>query len=220
MGRESWPSGPRVTGLPRCNRRRARGFPGYGGEPDLGSADLLGIPRLEDWALRHREGLGTVRGLLRALAAGERRCLVGCGAHAWGWLARAAGVATQLPRPATLRPFDAPRLRRWFAGMVEESGVVERVRLATTGEDVLAPGEGDQPQSDDLRILAARSRGVPWIAWHLWRAGLRDAPDGVEGDGHPLPARDDDRTLWIAGCPNTPFLAEPRPKLATPCIRS
>lgn len=168
--------------------------------PDLDGQGVLVIPRLEDWVLRHREGLGAVRLLLQTLADGDRRVLLGCDAQAWAFLSRSVGAATLLPAPLTPRPFDAGRLRDWFAGLAAAApDHVARFRLSTTGEDVLALDGDGRPESDFLRILAARARGISWVAWSLWRDALRDTPDDGEGKADAtLPVRDDDRTLWIA----------------------
>ena len=86
-------------------------------------------------------------------------------------------------------------------------------RLSTTGADVLREhsaeeaDDADTPSSSKhqdgyLKRLAARSLGIPWVAWNLWRDGLRAANDidqipdkvrdTVEGDGH---------TLWVSDLP-------------------
>ena len=166
--------------------------------PDLAGEGVLVIPRLEAWILRHRDGLGAVRALLRAVADADRRCLVGCGTHPWAYLSRAVGAATGLPTPLTPPPTDAARLRRWFAASIGPGREFETVRSTATGEDVLAADEDGEPACDVLRTLAARSRGIPWVAWHLWRDALRDTP-AAGADDAPLPEADDDRTLWVAG---------------------
>lgn len=159
---------------------------------------MLVIPRLEEWFLRHRDGFGAIRALMQALAGTERRCLVGCGAHAWAFLDRAVSIGLQLPVPLTFRPFDAERLRRWLSDLAATApGDVETFRLSTTGEDVLREGDDDKSGSDFIRLLASRSHGIPWVAWSLWRGALRDTPDEEEANGD-LPERDDDRTLWVA----------------------
>ena len=164
-----------------------------GGEPppDLTGESVLVVPRLEDWFLRHREGLDHVRALLRALSRLERRCLVGCNSWAWAFLVKAVEADSHLPRPLTFEPMDGPRLRAWFGEVVDGSGTT--FRMADTGEAVFPGGEGDAPRAFFQR-LAAESRGIPWVAWWLWRESLRvRVPDEDEGEEEGDDNGSDDR---------------------------
>lgn len=157
----------------------------------------LVIPGLEHWFLRHRNGLDTVRTLLERVAASERRMLVACDSWAWAFLAKAADAELLLPRPQSFAAFDAQALRGWFADLAGGDNA-PTFRLARNGEDVLACDDEGQPRSNHLRLLAARSGGIPWVAWQLWRSGMLRRADDVE-----LPERaaqavaGDRRTVWI-----------------------
>ena len=146
-----------------------------------GDAPLLVIPRLESWFLRRRNGLDAVRALLAELQQSERRCLIGCNSWAWAFLVRAAGAALVLPSPRTFAPFDARRLQAWFSELATQTqnGRVA-FRLASSGADVLATKDDGAPVSNYLEELAARSNGIPWVAWHLWRNALRTGIDAIE----------------------------------------
>ena len=160
---------------------------------DPGGTGILVIPKLERWFLRHRNGLGHLRGLLDWLATLERPCLVGCDSWAWSFARKAADADRVLPPPLTFAPFDATRLHAWFDALREEEGETRPFRLAATGEDVFATGDGDAPACDWFTSLAARSYGIPWVAWSLWRRSLRrELPEGETDD----PPETD--TLWIA----------------------
>lgn len=86
-------------------------------------------------------------------------------------------------------------------------------RFASTGADVLAnpddEGKGGSHASDIdrgyLKRLAARSLGIPWVAWSLWRDGLRAADDLQDNDAVPDKVRKnvqgDGRTLWVSELP-------------------
>ena len=172
---------------------------------DRGRDGLLVIPRLAHWFLRQRNGLDAVRSLLSRLARTERRCLIGCDSWAWRYLVKGAGADLTLPPPQSFEPFDAQRLRAWFGSLARDrDGVVATFRLAHNGEDVLAGDDDGQPRSAYLRQLAARSDGIPWVAWHLWRAGLKVSA----GEG-PLSARalrateGDAQTVWVADVEDT-----------------
>lgn len=169
--------------------------------PDLKGDGLLVIPRLEHWFLRERNGLHAMRMLLSQLAGTERRCLIGCDSWAWRFVVKAANADLVLQNPQTFEPFDARRLREWFAALALDSqGITATFRLAGSGEDVLAGDDDGEPINAHLRQLAARSGGIPWVAWHLWRASLK-----VSVGEEPLSDRatrataGDVRTVWVVG---------------------
>ena len=155
-----------------------------------GKAPLLVIPRLEAWFLRRRNGLLAVRALLAELQQAERRCLIGCNSWAWAFLVRAAGAALVLPSPRTFVAFDSTRLQAWFSELAEgEKNGTESIvfRLAHSGADVLETNDNGALACNYLDELAARSNGIPWVAWHLWRNALRTGIDAVEtrkANGH------------------------------------
>lgn len=184
--------------------------PGAGGSGD----GPLVIPRLERWFLRRHDGLAAVRSLLRAVERTDRRALVGCNSWAWDFLCAAVRANLGLPAPRTFRAFDAARLAGWFAELAADAGGA-RFRSPRTGREIPADGTVD----DFHRTLAARSLGVSWVAWDLWRRSLRtEAPD-ENGDGAAPadpPTPRDRRTLWVAALEEftLPTRAEPEALLA------
>lgn len=177
-----------------------------GEQPGLAGLDgrgILVIPQLERWFVRHRNGLAAVRSLLSALQTLERHCVVGCGSWAWALLASAVNADTMLPPPQTFQAFDATRLSTWFSELAASDNIkVTKFRLSGTGENVLALDEDGKLTSNYMMKLAARSLGIPWVAWHLWRTSLRSERPGNTGgqDGGEAAraAADDTETLWIA----------------------
>ena len=181
--------------------------------PDLVGDGVLVIPRLEEWFLRHRNGLRTVRALLEALEASRRLTVIGCNSWAWSFLGKAVGADLLMPDAVTFLAFDEMRLYRWFKQLAtsDETGTM-RFRQATSGADVLKMGEDGAPEDDYLRTLAGRSLGIPWVAWHMWRRSLRSghpgdedgdapAPDAPAQDLKALASADGDpgeQTLWVA----------------------
>jgi hypothetical protein len=156
------------------------------------------VPRLEEWFLRHRNGLNVVKQLLDFLALFEGRCLVGCNSWAWDYLTRAVGAEMVLARPLTFVAFDVQRLRTWFVAMSDRSQSSHSTfRMAATGDDVFDCGKNGKPKDDFLQTLAARSCGIPWVAWHLWRSAIRAGSTESPSD-HESHAFPEEKTLWIS----------------------
>ncbi len=165
--------------------------------PELEGDGVIVIPRLEEWFIRHRNGLRLLRKLLDRLASLERPCVLGCNSWAWGFFEKMVGADLVLPVGVTLQAFDADRLHHWFTQLIEMGDAEGKVfRLTKNGDDIFARGsDQDSADSDFLKTLAARSTGVPWIAWHLWRSSLRVAPQGNERIAKKFP---DEQALWVA----------------------
>lgn len=167
--------------------------------PDLAGEGVLVIPRLEYWFLRHHDGLRYLRQVLAAIHEKKRHCLIGCDSFAWTYLVRAIGADLILPDSLTFQPFDAKRLRHWFY-QLDGGGDVPRhtVRLSQNGHDIFKMTQKGKLSSDYLAKLAARSRGIPWLAWDLWRSSLRsdlsEEEDSIQKE--EIPKRDED-TLWV-----------------------
>ncbi len=161
---------------------------------------LLVVPRLERWFLRHRNGLAPVRALLARLCGLERHCLVGCDSWAWAFLVKAVGARMMLPEPLTFTPFDGACLRRWFGELVaDRTDASPTFRLAHTGDDVMACDDEGRPHHGHLDQLAARSLGIPWVAWHSWRASLRVSThcDEQVSERARAAMAGDARTFWV-----------------------
>ncbi|MFC0337638.1 hypothetical protein SAMN05421848_1572 [Kushneria avicenniae] len=161
---------------------------------DLSGDGVLVIPQLEAWFLRHRCGLGLIRTLLTTLAGLERHCVVGCNSWAWAFLCKAVDAHLILPEPLTFEPFDEPRLRRWLADIARQQAEEgTRFRLSRNGENVFALDRKGRPRQAYFETLAARSRGIAWVAWHLWQHSLKKASEEVDNDC----SEDDQQTLWV-----------------------
>ncbi|MEO7916031.1 MAG: hypothetical protein ABIR16_00180 [Dokdonella sp.] len=170
----------------------------------------LVIPRLEQWFLRHHDGLRRLRRLLLELDRIERPCLIGCNSWAWRFLVAAVDADLLLPAPLTFQAFDGTRLRNWFTELADSDGMgTLRFRLSNDGKDVMALDDRGTPHNDYFQTLAATSYGIPWVAWQLWRRSLRaengdlsvEAVDSIKAD--PVSAGSiskdlDEQTIWIA----------------------
>lgn len=164
--------------------------------PPIDGEGVLVVARLEQWFRRHRHGLDLVRGLLAALAGSERRCVIGCSSWAWSFLRRAVGADLLLPEPLVFTPFDADRLSVWFAELADAEGTRDvTFRASNSGGDVFARDADGELESDYLQGLAARSLGIPWVAWQLWRRALRTMPPDEDAEAGAAEEQDD--VLWL-----------------------
>ncbi len=165
--------------------------------PEMKGDRPLVIPRLERWALRHHHGLKLVRELLMRLDSIERHCVVGCNSWAWLWLSEVADASVRLPRPLTPEAFDGARLDRWFHELADRSKKRDVVfRRSDNGERVLSKPDAPASSGNDyLKSLAAISRGIPWVAWQLWRQSMRTGPD--EESEEKLAEKNTRSCIWI-----------------------
>ncbi len=193
--------------------------PVIGSLPDLAGDGVLVIPNLENWFLRHANGLVLVRALLAAIEANDRPCLIGCNSWAWSFLRKAVEVDMLLPDAQTFAPFDAARLQAWFSQLTQADGTrAIDFRFVKNGDAVFGKNGDDAAPSDYFRRLAAHSLGIPWVAWHLWRDSLfSDLPldengehaediaaaGGKDEDGQSGDIDAATETLWVAALDET-----------------
>jgi len=180
---------------------------------DAGAFDALStdgdtpsfVPYLEHWYLRHHDGLTLVRRLLDWLYSSRQRCIIACDSWAWAYLSRALHLDVVLPFPLTLDAFDHARLQRWFRGLSMKSGRPPFIfRQADNGRCVLPPvgAECDDGREAEVtgftKRLAIHCRGVPGIAWAMWRHSLRcPAEDEVEEEARDAADGDRGGTIWV-----------------------
>ncbi len=177
------------------------------------------IPRLDHWYLRHSHGLRPLRQLLEKICTRSQPTLLACNTWAWAYLSKALQIHALLPAPLILEAFDQERLERWFLALAHDAAGPGLVfRQADTGKFVLPPPEdmptlpGQEPSpstpdpetarpgktSDFLSRLAAYSRGIPGVAWRLWRHSLRFARHEEEDHQAQAAATPDyHRTIWV-----------------------
>lgn len=162
----------------------------------------LVLPHLEQCYLRHYDGLTLLRRLLDHIISQSRRWLVGCDSWAWAYLSKALKVDTVFPPPFILEAFNQERLKLWFQQLASAWGKDNFVfRQLDSGNYVLPPGtrdevSGDWSQGADaedssfLKNVAAYSRGIPGVAWAVWRHSFGFvnimARDGEERDQEAL----------------------------------
>ena len=156
------------------------------------------IPSLERFYLRHHEGLTLIRRLLDWLWNNKCRCLIGCDSWAWTYLCKALRIDSLFPNPFILEAFDHERLQRWFQSLSLISGKECFVfRQTDNGKFVIPPKKPlETPGNKDIQTekplnntskpasvtnflnnVASYSRGIPGVAWAIWRCSLRRTPD-------------------------------------------
>ncbi|WP_308915329.1 hypothetical protein [Jannaschia sp. LMIT008] len=166
--------------------------------PDLNGTGPLVVPDLGRWFLRHRLGLRHLRGLLDAAAVTDRRVLLGAGGWTWAYLDRVLGAGLVAGDVSTPSAHDARALRDWLVGAAAAAD--ERIRDATDERDVLDPDRANGGRDDPMAKLAARARGIPWVAAAVWRDALRTARPDADGDAGDRARGDrvqDGEALWL-----------------------
>ncbi len=161
---------------------------------DTNHEGVLVIPRLERWFIRHRNGLDFARALVDRLTSLQQHCVVGCNSWAWAFLSKAVGVDLAFPTGVTFQAFDALRLRHWFDELAENPDDL-CFRYVDDGEDVFATNRSGSSNSDYFDLLSAKSLGIPWVAWHLWRRSLRFGPESGDQIAQKFP---DEDTVWVS----------------------
>jgi hypothetical protein len=209
------------------------------GQLDDGRNAPLVLTHLEHCYLRHYDGLTMLRRLLEIILSHSRRWLVGCDSWAWAYFRQVFNVDAMLRSPWILAPFGQERLQVWLPEVIQGAPTPGFVfRQPDNGKFILPPASGgetelpdqNQPEptaspnlSNFLKYLAAYSRGIPGIAWAVWRhslyvAMMQVAEEKVAAEGdEPSAAPKVDKTIWVKpwhqiARPTIPNLPE-RPQL-------
>lgn len=140
---------------------------------DVRGEEVLVIPRLSAWFLRHYRGLRHLEVLLNTLGRTRRPCVVCCNSWAWSYISLVLDANHVLPQALTYQPFDSVRLQCWLTELAFEHGLAFRdIKDTEDGDRVFATNECAEPSGSFMNRLAARSRGIPWVAWQLWQRSL------------------------------------------------
>ena len=186
----------------------------------------LVLTHLEHCYLRHYDGLTLLRRLLEMIISHPRRWLIACDSWAWAFFSQALKLDAVFPSPWIMAPFDQSILQVWLP---EAGGASERptiiFRQSDNGKFILPPaaespesGRPDQTSgiglSDFLKYLAAYSRGIPGIAWAIWRHSLhlameQEADEIEDNEENDQPkAAEGEKTIWVNPWPQLtwPFI--------------
>lgn len=169
------------------------------------------LPWLERCYLRHWAGFRLLRGWLD-WATEHQAGLIVCDSWAWAFLCRTLQIDQVLPKPHALAPFGAGELKGWLQHPAHKHDSAGHVfRQADSGAPIIGQDDDDtgpegngagsargQEESDFLQHLAARSRGIPEIAWRVWRHSLLVEGDAeVDGAAEEQAGKDGGRTIWV-----------------------
>jgi hypothetical protein len=174
------------------------------------------IPQLGNCYLRHQDGLALISRLLDRLETTRRRCLIACDSWAWAYLVKALQIDAMLPTPLTLAPIDGRRLQFWLPTLARTNGGQFVFRDGGNGQPIFMvasnyddlirrnakPGQmeifGEWVGASNLvKQLAAYSRGLPMVAWTLWRECLQVAPDTKIENEQKIIQENDWYTVWV-----------------------
>ncbi|MEW6708751.1 MAG: hypothetical protein AB1403_02925 [Candidatus Riflebacteria bacterium] len=176
----------------------------------------LVIPGLEAMFLRHFNGLEHLRLLIDKLFHLHQRCFIGCNSWLWEYLDVAMQFGDSFSEPFFMQSLNAQDLQNFFCGLEAQKGPnVTIFRQADNGSFILpfeitAEGKLDpiliaefEARKEDypsefLKKLAVESRGIPLIAWSIWRNSLRLAPQEEVADAaRDAAVADSGKTIWV-----------------------
>lgn len=164
-------------------------------------ASRLVFPWLERCYLRHHNGLDLARRLLDWLWATKKPCLLVSDSWAWCYLSRIYPLDVITPHPLTLAPLKAQLLNYWFAALARRDQRDHFIfRQEDNGEAIVRSQEKETTESPHsyLRHLAARSRGIPGVAWAIWRHSLQiNDEHAIKEQVREKAAVDQGVTIWI-----------------------
>lgn len=158
--------------------------------------DLIVIPRLERWFLRHTNGLDAIEKLLEQMESCGQRFLIGCGSWAHAFLSKAIQTDLVFPTGLTFHPYGSQRLHQWFSRLADvDASRRNEFRFADSGKSIFGENAPQKQVDEHFATLAAHSRGIPWVAWHLWRQSLKLGPDRDAEIDQKFP---EERTIWVS----------------------
>ncbi len=145
------------------------------------------LPSLERCYLRHAQGLALIRRLFDQLCSDRAsQGVIGCDSWAWAYLRHI--WSGQLPLVFMAQAFTHQSLEAWFQSLAAGSDLAPFLfRQQDNGKYVLEPPPESAEEIDQapeisnfLERLASHSRGIPGVAWALWRQSLQGEGDFSE----------------------------------------
>lgn len=166
------------------------------------------IPALEQWYIRDMHGLMLLRQIFERYYAGKLHAgIIGCDSWAWAYLTYI--FHGSMPQAYAAQAFDRNHLLRWFRELAQKKSAAHdllfrhiksgQAAFATSTDAAASSPDSDDEVKDFFYYLASYSRGIPGIAWTVWRYALRNVPDdntSVTEDADSSEMQHE-RTIWI-----------------------
>lgn len=184
---------------------------------------VLVLPELERCYLRHAAGLTLIRNFMDFIWEKRHRYVIGCNSWAWAYLNKALMIDSQFENPLVLKAFDGLRLEHWFRSIAQLTCKhIVVFRQSDNGKAILTARQADEHKttdieptrdrdsSDFLKIIAARSHGIPLVAWAIWRNCLQiSEEENIEDEAQKAAERDKGLTIWVRPWSQTELPAIP-----------
>lgn len=179
---------------------------------DKSNESPLVIPKLEEGFLRHHNGFKSLRKLIYTLFHYQQKCLIGCNSWLWRYLEQSMEIEDCFDEPMMLQYFTDSDLERFFCDLEKMNGKYTTVfRQTDNGEHILPVRETADGKIDEdllakdreepapfLKMLAVNSRGIPLVAWAMWRSSLNVAlSDEVGDEAKNAALADKGHTIWV-----------------------
>ena len=130
---------------------------------------------------------------------------------------------SQFENPLVLNACDGLRLEYWFRSIAQitckhvvvfrqsDNGkIILTARQADAHQETESETTRDREPSDFLKIIAARSHGIPLVAWAIWRNCLQiSAEENIEDEAQKAAERDTGLTIWVRPWSQTELPAIP-----------
>jgi hypothetical protein len=222
-----------VVQSPECEHLTTRDF-SWINDLKLCKKSPVVIPQLDKFFLRHYNGIEHFRLFMAKLVSLGQKCIIGCNSWLWKFLTQAMHFSESFLEPCFLQSFGANELQDFFCRLESQNGVNLTVfRQTDTGAFVLPMlktyegtmskklKEEYEDKKEDfpalfMKKLALHSRGIPLVAWSIWRSSMNMGPEEeVAEAAKDAAAADRGKTIWVK-----PFEKISKPEIPTGLGRS
>lgn len=161
---------------------------------------VLVVPELEQWFLRHHQGVRIVRDTISQLLAHDGPIVLGGNGFALMLLQQLCSDQDIWPKALTFRPFKTDRLYPWlYRNIYKGETRTFVIKESFSGKDLFGETIADPiPARSLFNRLAADSLGIPWLAWHILTSSLKTRKQVEEGEPS---IRDSSAELWLHTVP-------------------
>lgn len=161
---------------------------------------VLVVPALEQWFLRHHQGVNAVRATIAELLSHDGPVVLGGNGFALMLLQQLCTDQDIWPKALTFRPFKTERLYPWlYRNIYKGETRTFVIKESVSGKDLFGESITDPiPVRSLFNRLAADSLGIPWLAWHILTSSLKTRKQVEEGEAS---VRDSSAELWLHTVP-------------------